>query len=99
MATAPIVHLMVVELSVEENDAVTECMRSLNIAPLKENSDTVLDGKDKKFIALRYSKPTTLPVPTTVLLIPTAITSNNPTIEKQALTLGTCIYLTKNASI
>ncbi|KAF7894699.1 uncharacterized protein EAF01_010149 [Botrytis porri] len=96
-------------------------MRSLDAAPLRENSDTIVDlsgfdsvvqsfscksgvstklnRNDKKFLALRYNKPSTLPVPSTVFLIPTAITFNKPTIEKQDLTIGTCIYLTKDASI
>jgi len=110
-----------VQLSREEQDAVTECMKSLDEAQLQQESDSEVDlngldgivqnfvqkfdpwtklgSKDSRFTALRFTKAMILTVPRTVILIPTAITSNNPTIGKQTLTIGSYIYLTEDVLV
>jgi len=121
MAATSGANLEYVVLSKEEQDAVTECMKSLDAAPLQAEShsevdlsglDSVVQDFVKKFApwtklssqyskvtALRITKPMILAVPNTVLLIPTAITSNNPAIGKQALVIGSYIYLTEDVLV
>jgi len=52
-----------------------------------------------KVVAIRVTKPFLLEVPNTVLLIPTAITSGNPSIENEVLDIKSCLFLTKDVEL
>jgi len=56
-------------------------------------------SRSAKVTALRFTKPARLTVPNEVLLIPTAITANSPTIGNQAVQLGTYFHLTEDVLV